>query len=73
MKLSEVEKNWKEHLFNMDNERLQLNIIVDIQREPGGDNYVVMIREEESNGYRGKVSSTQDVAEALRRYIEEEI
>lgn len=74
MKLTEVEKNWKEHVHDVQNERLQLNFVVDLQRDPGSDDsFHIMIREENANGSRSKVYSTQDVGEALRKYLEEEI
>lgn len=73
MKLSEVEKHWKENFYGVENDPLDLTIAVQIKREPNEDGYTVWIMEETSNGYRGKVSSTQDVGEALRKYLEEEI
>lgn len=71
MKLSDIEKRWRESVYGMENERLHLNITVDIQREPSGDKYMVMIRDEDSTGYRTNVVTTEDVAAALRKYIEE--
>ena len=71
MKLSELEKRYKKNYVG--DLPLHLNVVIEIDVDSNTGDYIIRIKENEANGRTIKCSTTQDIAEALRNYLEEEI
>ena len=71
MKLSEIEKRYKKNYIG--DEPMHLNIEIEIEVDPNTGNFIIRIKERESNPLCINAFTTQDIAEAVRKYIEEEI